>query len=151
MRRLTSTVSIVTTADQEKRHGMIATAVCSIGVSPPSVLVSVAMNASIHGPLIARGKYCVNLLAVNHQHLVLPFSGVLKGEERFSVGDWERGPANLPYLRDAQASLFCTVASVIPFAHHSIVLGCVDDIATSEEVNPLLYENGRLAIARALA
>jgi flavin reductase len=150
MRRLTSTVSIVTTAHQGRRYGMVATAVCSIGISPPSMLVSVAMSASIHDPLIARGSYCVNLLSIDHQHLVRPFSGALKGEERFSVCHCATGALGLPQLRDSQASLFCSVSSVIPFANHSIVLGRVDHVSTSDEVDPLLYEDGRLAIAQAL-
>jgi flavin reductase len=54
------------------------------------------------------------------------------------------------FLSDAQASLFCTVSSVVPFANHSIVLGCVDDISVRDEIDPLLFEDGRLAIARAL-
>lgn len=150
MRRLTSTVTIITTAHHGRRHGMLATAVCSIGVSPPSLLVSIATSASIHDPLVARGGYCVNLLASDHHDLVRPFSGALKGEERFSVGDWVSGPFGLPYLRDAQASLFCTVGSIVPFANHSIIIGCVDDVGVRDEISPLLYEDGRLAVARAL-
>lgn len=150
MRRLTSTISIVTTKHRGRRHGMVATAICSVGVSPPSILVSVAMSASIHDPLIDCGNYCVNLLASSHRSLVKPFSGALHGEERFSQGEWGAGPFDLPYLEGAQASLFCRVSSVVPFASHSIVIGSVAEIGISGEVKPLLYGDGQFAIAQPL-
>ena len=89
MRRLASTVTIISTADVNgNRYGMAATAVTSVSTDPPSLLVCVNRDASIHAPLAGRGAFCVNVLTTGHEDLVSAFGGRLKGNERFSVGDW---------------------------------------------------------------
>lgn len=89
MRRLASTVTIVGTADANgNRYGTTATAVDSVSMNPPSLLVCINHAASIHAPLSGRGAFCVNVLTTEHERLVSAFSGRLTGEERFAVGDW---------------------------------------------------------------
>ena len=87
MRRLASTVTIITASHGCSRHGMTATAVTSLTASPPSLLVCINQSASIHDPIVKSGRFCVNLLACDHDHLVPVFSGQLVGEERFASGD----------------------------------------------------------------
>ena len=83
MRRLTSTVTIVTAEYGGRRHGMVATAVCSLGIDPPSLIASVAHTASLHSPLLTSGRFCVNLLTLSQADLVPVFSGQRSGEARF--------------------------------------------------------------------
>src|SRR5262245_34703660 len=102
MRRLASTVTIITTADiNGHRYGMTATAVNSLTMDPPSLLICVNHNASIHAPLVGRGRFCVNVLTTEHEDLVSAFSGRLKGDERFTVGEWNDEDSGLPYLEGA--------------------------------------------------
>jgi flavin reductase (DIM6/NTAB) family NADH-FMN oxidoreductase RutF len=151
MRRLASTVTIITTEWDGRRYGMIATAVCSLGVNPPSLLVSVAQSASLHDPVLASKHFCVNLLRVLHADLLPPFSGQHTGESRFEFGCWARHEVGLPFLSNAQASLFCKVDDVLRYGDHAIVVGRVIDARVAEEIEPLLYQNGSIAAAQSIS
>lgn len=145
MRRLASTVTIISTADANgSRHGMTATAVNSIAADPPSLLICVNHGASIHAPLTQRGRFCVNVLTTQHEDLVAAFSGKLKGDARFEVGEWRNEACGIPYLRDAQCNLFCDVDTVVPYGTHSIVIGRVSAVVVGEVVCPLVYADGGL-------
>lgn len=150
MRRLTSTVTIVTAEENGTRFGMVATAVTSLSASPPSILVCVNQSASIHNSMNASGAFCINLLGCNHSDLVGVFSGKCVGEERFSSGVWGVGGAGIPFLVDAQANIFCTVVNRIKHESHTIFIGDVRDVCIQGEVSPLLYQEGRLHRSMAL-
>ncbi|AMJ63721.1 flavin reductase [Bosea sp. PAMC 26642] len=152
MRRLASTVSIVTCADESGWHGMAATAVTSVSVDPPSILVCVNGAASLNRPLKTSGRFCLNMLSIGHTDISRAFGGKLKGQERFSIGDWETdGSSGLPYLPDAQANLFCLTDHVVHYGTHDIFIGRVECVRFAEEVSPLVYQNGRYAETRELA
>lgn len=144
MRRLATTVTIVTASSGEQRHGMTATAVTSLTTSPPSLLVCVNQSASIHDPIGAGGRFCVNLLACDHHHLVPAFSGKMTGEERFASGDWVADETGIPCLADAQANMFCTVVQHVSHGSHSIFIETVDKVLLFGATSPLLYQEGAL-------
>jgi flavin reductase len=148
MRRLASTVTILTAEDAGVRHGMVATAVCSLGVAPPSLVASVAQTASLHDPLLASGRFCVNLLTLAQADLVSVFSGRHSGEARFQFGTWERHELGPPLLREAQANLICQVADRLYYSGHTVIVGRVIDVYAAEAIEPLLYHNGSIAAAR---
>jgi flavin reductase (DIM6/NTAB) family NADH-FMN oxidoreductase RutF len=147
MRRLASTVTIVTTEYGGKRHGMVATAVCSLGIDPPSLIASIAQTASLHDPLIARGRFCVNLLTLAQADLISAFSGQYSGEARFQFGNWDNHQFGAPTLRDAQASLICDVSGTLSYAGHTVFIGKVTDVHVSDAIETLLYQNGSFAAA----
>ena len=41
LRRFPAAVSVITSADQDRRHGMTATAVTSLSLDPPSLIVCI--------------------------------------------------------------------------------------------------------------
>lgn len=151
MRRLASTVTIISTADVNgNRFGMAATAVNSVSTEPPSLLVCVNHSASIHAPLTGRGTFCVNVLSTEHEDLVSAFSGRLAGAERFTVGDWHDDDRGIPYLEDAQCNFVCDVDTVVPFGTHSVIIGRVQAVRVAEGIAPLIYADGRLAASQSL-
>jgi len=151
MRRLAATVTIISTADANgNRYGMTATAVNSLTMDPPSLLICVNHSASIHAPLLGRGRFCVNVLTTEHEDLVSAFSGRLKGDERFEVGEWRNEGSGMPYLDGAQCNLFCDIDNVIPYATHSIVVGRVTDVRVEEGIRPMIFSDGRLGATQSL-
>lgn len=144
MRRLASTITIISARYGDRRYGMAATAVNSVTTSPPSLLICINQTASIHAPLLSSGLFCVNLLGVEHQHLVPLYSGKAVGEERFEHGTWTEGYAGLPCLQGAQASLCCATLSTTECGSHTILIGEVHEIVMSGETGPLVYQEGRL-------
>lgn len=150
MRRLTSTISLITTQHDGRRVGMAATAVQSVTAEPATLLICVNRNASISEPLQARGRFAVNLLHSSHRDLVPIFSGKLKDEARFDHGQWAE-VEGMPILQDAQASLVCDVASFATVGTHDVFFGRVTWVGVRSEISPLLYEDGQFACSKRLA
>lgn len=144
MRRLTSTISLITTRHEGRRIGMAATAVQSVTADPATLLICVNRNASISEPLRTRGRFAVNLLHLSHSDLVPIFSGKLKDEARFDHGAWT-DLLDMPVLDDAQAALVCDVSSFATVGTHDVFFGRVISAQVREEIAPLLYEDGRFA------
>jgi flavin reductase len=144
MRRLTATVSLITTHHQGVRTGMAVTAVQSVAMDPATLLICVNQSASISVPLRERGRFAVNMLHLAHAELVPIFSGKLKGEARFEHGLWT-SQEDVPVLVDAQAAIVCDVVGTSGIGSHDVIFGRVRWVRVREEISPLLYENGRVA------
>jgi flavin reductase len=142
MRRMAATVSIVTTRWDGTAYGMTATSVSAVSMTPPTLLVAINQQASLHDPLISAGIYWVNLLKDEHDVECSAFSGKVRGSERFRHGHWE-DLHGVPRLVDAQANILCEVVKTVPFATHTIVLGSVCEALTAEDINPLIYIDGQ--------
>ena len=67
MRRLTTTVCVISCSLGDMWYGMTATAVTSVCADPPSLLVCINGSAAIHDPLIQSKRFCVNLLRVGQE------------------------------------------------------------------------------------
>ena len=142
MRRLAGGVALVTTFDGERRYGMPMTAVMSLSMAPPSLVLAVNRSASMHVALEAGHPFCVNLLKHSSGEMCKAFSA-LPSSERFSVGEWADGPGGAPYLVDAQAVICCDVGPVHVFGSHSLVIGLVAKAWVDESVSPLVHLDGR--------
>lgn len=142
MRCLAATPCIITANDGARRFGMTATAVNAVSADPPSVLVCINRNASIFEPVATTQWFCVNVLESDHQNLCRVFSGGESGERRFEHGDWSVGMEGLPFLKDAQASLFCRVEQQAQFTTHQIFIGRIVGLTVGAEVSPLIYLDG---------
>ncbi|GAA0313295.1 flavin reductase family protein [Sphingomonas oligophenolica] len=142
MRRLASTVSIITCGDRHAPFGMTATAVTSLSTNPPSLLTCVNQSASIHDALGIGSSFCVNLLGGDHGELAAIFGGQQALEERFKFGSWDL--QGLPRLIGAQASVECSVDRVVAYHSHSIIIGRVRAVHLGDCISPLIYGDGRL-------
>jgi flavin reductase len=125
MRALTSAVSIISTSRSGRRFGMTATAVTSVSMAPPSLLVCINQAASLHAPPQTFGS---------------PVG------DRFAHGAWLRDDREMPYLADAQANIFCDVDDIHAYGSHTVVIGRVYDVGVHAPVHPLLYQDGRYTV-----
>lgn len=142
MRRVAATVHVITITVDGQPMGMTATAVSSLTASPPSLLACVNQSASMHGALAAARHFCVNVLHADQVDVARAFSDSSMRDVRFESGDWVRDD-HAPWLRDAQASLICECNQLIAFETHSIVIGLVRQIRLRDEIDPLIYLDGR--------
>lgn len=147
MRRLAATVCVITCQHQGVRYGITATAVTSLCVEPVSILVCINGASSLLAPLLAEKRYAINLLSQQHSEISQRFSSPQAAHERFSSADWLSNEHGVPYLNDAQATLFCQLDQTVPYATHHIVIGQVSDCHFREDVAPLIYQNGVYASA----
>lgn len=150
MRRLATTIAIVTAGKDEECTGMAATAVMSVTAEPPTLIIAVNRTASITPILAGEEEFCINLLAARHQPLVGVFSGQKKGRERFETGDWQFNPAGPPILGDAVASLMCRKSGSFEVSTHILYTGEVTGIVNHPEIDPLVWVDGTFASAARL-
>jgi len=147
MRRLATTIAIVTAGEGEGWTGMAATAVMSVCAEPPTLLIAVNRSASIHPVMSADSHFCVNLLAERHKDLVGVFSGQKKGVARFEAGGWTAGEHGVPVLPDALASLLCRTAGRIDVGTHTLFVGEVEHVVNHDEISPLIWVDGGFSAA----
>jgi flavin reductase (DIM6/NTAB) family NADH-FMN oxidoreductase RutF len=144
MRRLASTVSVVTTRCGNDDFGMTASTVTSVSVHPPALLVCVNKSAAFHRAITSSDTFCVNILSAGHNEVSAAFSSGRAIKERFRVGNWLLD-ADIPYLKDAQANIFRGRANLFEHGTHSIIVGEVYQLMLNGAVSPLIYVDGRYA------
>lgn len=142
MRRVARSVTVISCAHAGQRYSMSATAVDSLSTEPPSLLICINRSASLHPALDAGADFCVNVLSARHQDVAIDCSGRLKGEARFTTGDWRTSGHGVPYLHDAQASLVCTQDGRFEYGTHTIFIGRLKEVRMSGEIEPLVYVDG---------
>lgn len=142
MRRVASTVTIVTAGSSTERHGTTATSVTSISMEPPSVLVCFNQASRLHDFLNKQERFCVNVLHTDNMETARIFSSPSIGADRFASGQWKTDATGIPYLSDAQAVLFCRKEKEIIYGSHTIFIGRVLEARARGDVSPLLYRDG---------
>lgn len=156
--RLGGGVTVVTLRTSEGvNHGMTASAVCSLSLSPPLVLVAVKRGSRTHGHLTGVDGFAINLLAEDQEALSNRFAGGTVGpdgrwvpwpaeRDKFADLSYARGQvSSAPLLDGALASLDCRCHRMVPGGDHTIFIGKVESIRFSESnhgLRPLLYFAG---------
>jgi flavin reductase (DIM6/NTAB) family NADH-FMN oxidoreductase RutF len=143
MRRMASSVSIVPTTDGEGRaYAMTATAITSVSMDPPSLLVCVNERAGIYSAMQQGRPFCINILHEKQRELAELCSHGPQNRDRFAIGQWQNHASGIPYLPEAQANIFCINDKSLCYASHSIFIGRVESVTTHGEVSPLIYLDG---------
>ncbi|MDR5815115.1 MULTISPECIES: flavin reductase family protein [unclassified Caballeronia] len=145
MRRLAGGVALVSTVHEGVRHGMTVTAVTSLTMDPPALVVSVNRHASAFDALLRSGTFCVNLLTQQHADLAVAFSRKPDGDARFANGAWRMNDHNLPSLDGSIASITCRVHDTVEYGTHAILIGAVEhlEIESQQPMAPLIYLSGQ--------
>jgi flavin reductase len=146
MRRVASTVNVITICVDGTPMGITATAMSSLAMDPPSLLVCINRAASMHGSLQDVSHFGVNVLHRDQEELAHMFADRSKAALRFASG-WNLHQNSPPRLADAQASLLCRRIDHHQFGTHSIFIGVVEEVLVRGEVNPLVYLDGRYGSA----
>jgi flavin reductase (DIM6/NTAB) family NADH-FMN oxidoreductase RutF len=144
MRRVAATVNVVSICVDGRPMGITATAVSSISMEPPSLLVCINRAASMHSSMGDMSHFCINVLHRDQEEVARMFADSAQHALRFLSG-WEIDCAPAPRLIDAQATILCRLSDSHSFGTHSIFIGVVEAAWTREDVDPLVYLNGRYA------
>ena len=143
MRQLAGGVALVSTVHEGVRHGLTVTAVSSLTMDPPALLISVNRHASAFDALVKSGQFCVNLLTHAQSDLAGAFARKPDGDARFLNGTWREGALGLPVLENAVASISCRLQNQVTYGTHAILIGAVEHLEiASEPVPPLIYLSG---------
>lgn len=136
-----SGVTVITTWDA-KGHptGLTASAVASVSLNPPLVLVCVDRQAQSYAALEAGGSFAVNILAAGQEAFSRRFAD--SREDKFNEITYAKGSLGLPLLPGVLASLECRTVHTYPGGDHTIFVGRVEATAVHEG-EPLLYYCGQ--------
>ncbi len=150
MGRFTSGVTIVTALRADIKYAMTATAVSSVSLEPPLILVCVSKTSRFHKAIIEIDTWAISLLAADQVSLARHFSN--RGRDLLSQFDHiDHVPAPLsgaPLIEGAIAWMECTTYARYDGGDHTIVVGqlarasgprSADEAA---EERPLTYYQG---------
>jgi flavin reductase (DIM6/NTAB) family NADH-FMN oxidoreductase RutF len=142
MRRVAATVNVISICVDGKPKGITATAVSVVSMDPPSLLVCVNQAASVHPSIENVEHFNVNVLHRDQAEVATIFADRKRETERFIRG-WDNDCVTPPKLRGAQAVIRCRRIDHHRFGTHSIFVGVVEDVTTRDEIDPLIYLDGR--------
>jgi flavin reductase (DIM6/NTAB) family NADH-FMN oxidoreductase RutF len=129
-------VTVITTVAGGTPAGMTASAVASLSLEPPLLLVCISHRLHTHGAVDASGRFVVNVLGEGQERLALHFA---RSQEDKFAGVALREGFELPVLDDAIAYFVCDVAERFPGGDHTIFTGLVRECGATAGRRPLLY------------
>lgn len=135
----TTGVAVVTTRRGPDRFGVTASAVSSLSLEPPMLLVCLHRRLATCDAITATGAFAVNILAEGQSHLARQFA--TRHPDKFRGVQVTDGDLRVPMLADALAHLECQVRERVDAATHAVFLG---EVLTARAVggSPLTYFRG---------
>jgi len=128
-------VTVVTTQDRHGApRGLTATAVCSVSLAPPMILVCIDRTAECYEAFQEAEAFAVNLL--RHDQEALSYRFAQKERRKFEGIPHRPGLTGSPILTDVLAHMECRIRARYPGGGHTIVLGEVvsTGVAPLEEI-----------------
>jgi len=137
-------VSIITTLDENKSyHGMTAASVTSVSLNPLLILVVVGTERKSHKFIKLSGVFCINFLTKYQKNIANYFS---HSQSNYNDKDLNLEKdifseiEGVPIIKKSLASMRCEVFDDIAAGDHTIFIGKVHDIISSDN-EPLVWSN----------
>jgi len=142
MRRYIYSVSIMSNKDNDDNPNAITvSSVTSISMDPPSLLICINKSSRIHNSIELESKFCINLLNNKQEDLSNICSDEDMYDQRFKNENWNLD--GIPFLKNAQANIFCKVDKLTSYHTHTVVIGLVEDANYADEISTLTYVDGQ--------
>jgi flavin reductase ActVB len=139
MRRLASSVVMVTTWLDERPWGMTVSACCSVSMSPPTLLVSLGRHTASAGAIVANQSFGVSILGEAQQHVAR--FGARPGAPKFVSQYCEPvSGCSSPMVAGTIAHVDCALVRQVEVADHVLLIGEVARVVVdSGEERPLVF------------
>jgi|TARA_X000001036_G_scaffold94684_1_gene87339 flavin reductase (DIM6/NTAB) family NADH-FMN oxidoreductase RutF len=121
-------------------NAITVSSVTSISMDPPSLLICINKSSRIHNSIELESKFCINLLNNKQEDLSNICSDEDMYDQRFKDENWNLD--GIPFLKNAQANIFCKVDKLTSYHTHTIVIGLVEDANYADEISTLTYVDG---------
>ena len=139
--RFATGVTVVTALDPSGRPaGMTASALSSVSLDPPLLLVCVGLQAEFHKTMSAAARFAVNVLAADQEHLSRQFAAT--GGDHFAGIAYHAGPHGLPLLDGVLAHVFCDRWGRHEAGDHTVFFGLVTGGEAFERPALLYFRSG---------
>lgn len=133
-------VAVVTALHPDGRPaGMTASAIASVSLVPPLLLVCVWHESDFHAVIATADHFALNVLAEDQEHLSRLFAS--EAPDRFADVDWAPHPTGVPLLGDVAAYLVCARRAAHEGGDHTIFVGELLDGALLT-ASPLVHAHG---------
>lgn len=130
MSRLGAPVTLVTTDGPAGRQGLTVSAITSVSDAPPTVLVCLNRANRSHEAFLQNGVVGISILGAPHSALAGAFaSSTRTPEEKFAIGQWQKGRTGAPLLDDAVVTLDCTISDIHASGSHDVLFCIIEAIA----------------------
>jgi flavin reductase (DIM6/NTAB) family NADH-FMN oxidoreductase RutF len=135
----TGVAVITTTASDGRPRGMTCSSVCSVTLSPPTLLICLRQSSPTLAAIQWRSTFTVNLLHDGAQRTAALFAS--GAPERFDLVRWHMGAGyGGPHLSDdSHAFADCRVSHVEQVGDHTVVFGEALRLLRRSGRRPLLY------------
>ena len=136
MSHFTSGVTVVTTEHDGRPFGMTVASFASLSLHPPLVLVCIEKSVKSHEAITAVGRFAVSILSQEQGEISNRFAS--RVEDKFEGIEIRRTANGIPTIARALTTLECDLRDQFPGGDHSIFVGEVIAISTTEGA-PLVY------------
>lgn len=147
MGRLAAGVTVVTTVEDDDDIAMTATAVMSVSLEPPLVLVSVGEGSRMYEVLARQDTWAASILHESQRHISSRFAIRGRVNDRLLFADlpWHRGAATGAIVLDGVlAALECRTVQRVPAGDHVLMISEVLAVeAPTRDPHPLLHFAGQ--------
>jgi flavin reductase (DIM6/NTAB) family NADH-FMN oxidoreductase RutF len=134
-----SGVTVITAVHDGREFGTTASAVTSLSLEPPMVLICMNRTSETGRAISATGRFAINILSESQPEAARRFAG--KGDDKFAGTATTPGAWGEPLIDDALATLECRVVEDTTGGTHWVFLAEVDH-ASSRPGTPLAYFRG---------
>ncbi len=135
-----SGVTVITTREQGTDYGLTASAMTSLTLEPPMLLVCINKNTGTQAAISRNRVFGVNVLDESQAPLAYKFAK--PSSNKFEGVDYFYGDLNVPLLAGALAHFQCRVAAEVEVGTHKVFLA---EVESAEEATgtPLTYFHGQ--------
>src|SRR5919112_4675474 len=136
-------LTVITAATENGPAGFTCQSFASLSLEPALVTFSPARTSNTWPLLRAAGRFTVNILPAEHQHLAGQFAR--SGADKFAGVSHTPSPLGNPVLGDALAWIDCELHAEYDGGDHTIVVAAVRHLSARQDAEPLLFFKGRYA------
>jgi flavin reductase (DIM6/NTAB) family NADH-FMN oxidoreductase RutF/DNA-binding GntR family transcriptional regulator len=134
-------VVVITTTDDGVPRGMTVSAVSSLSLDPPMLLVCLNAASATQEAVRRSGRFAVNILAEHQGHIADRFARP-GSDDKFAGIEARAGRTGVPLLAGVLAAVECRVAEVVGGGTHRVFLAEAVH-AEATEAAPLAYFRGK--------
>jgi 3-hydroxy-9,10-secoandrosta-1,3,5(10)-triene-9,17-dione monooxygenase reductase component len=138
----TTGVSLVTTIADGAPYGCTLNALTSLSLDPPSLVVCLGEETRTLSALRQTGRFCVNVLAADQQHVSALFADrSLTPAQRFAAVP-HRMSHGIPVIEGCVATVVCDLMEERALCDHVLVVGRVLHGGVADDAEPLVFFGG---------
>lgn len=138
--RFASGVTVITTTVDGKQFGTTASAMSSLSMDPPMILICLNKTSETGAAVLTSGTFAVNILAKGQEQLASQFA--VKGDDKFAGVATTPGVLGDPLIDDTLAAMQCRTVETVTGGTHTVFLAEVVE-ADARDLEPLTYFRGK--------